>query len=124
MRTPLSKVRGLGTARTGTGDFIGMRLTSIVLAVLTVVFIVLIVSQLGRPYADVAATVASPIVSILLLATVLLTAYHMRVGMQTVLEDYVHAEMTKFVLLMTNWVFCWGIGLTCTFAILKIAFGG
>ena len=124
MRTPLGQVRGLGSAKKGTGDFIASRVTSVALAALTVFFIVLVVSQTGRAHSEVVATLASPLIAVLLLATVLLTVVHMRIGMQVIIEDYVHTDLPKFALLIANSLFCWGIGLVSVFAILKIALGG
>ena len=124
MRTPLGRVRGLGSAKKGTGDFIASRVTSVALVVLTLFFVVLVISLSGRPHAEATAALASPVIAVLLIATVLLTAVHMRLGMQVIIEDYVHDELPKFALLIANWLFSWGIGLTCVFAILKIAFGG
>ena len=93
MRTPLGQVRGLGSAKKGTGDWIVSRVTSVALAVLYVAFLVIVVSLVGQPYAEVVETLASPLVALVLLATLVLTTVHMRLGMQVILEDYVHDEM-------------------------------
>ena len=124
MRTALGQVRGLGSAKEGTGHFIVQRVTSIALAILTIPFIVLIVGLIGEPYGAVLATLASPFAAIVLVATILLTIVHMRLGMQVIIEDYVHTDVAKLALLTANWLFSWAVGLTCLFAVLKIAFGG
>jgi succinate dehydrogenase / fumarate reductase membrane anchor subunit len=123
MRTPLGRVRGLGSAKQGTGDFIASRLTSVAMLIPTIGLVWVLAALVGRPYVDVAEVLSSPLVAILLLAFVLLNAAHMRLGMQIIIEDYVHSEMPKFALLTANWLFSWGVGLACAFAILKIAFG-
>ncbi len=124
MRTPLGEVRGLGSAKQGTGDWIVTRVTSVALTILTVFLVILMVALVGRPHAEVVAILASPLVAILLLASILLTTVHMRLGMQVIIEDYVHSELPKFALLIANWLFCWIVGLTAAFAVLKLAFGG
>ena len=124
MRTPLGEVRGLGSAKKGTGDWIASRVTSVALAILYVAFLIIIMGLVGRPHAEVVATLASPLVALIMLATLLLTVVHMRLGMQVVIEDYVHDELPKFAQLIANWIFAWAVGLTAVFAVLKIAFGG
>jgi succinate dehydrogenase / fumarate reductase membrane anchor subunit len=124
MRTPLAEVRGLGSAKKGTGEFIVQRVTSVALVVLLTLFVVLIVALNGEPYETVVDTLASPVVALILLAGILVTTVHMKVGMQVVIEDYVIDEMLKLVALIANWVFSWGVGLIAAFAVLKIAFGG
>jgi succinate dehydrogenase / fumarate reductase membrane anchor subunit len=124
MRTPLGKVRGLGSAKRGTGDFIASRLTSVAMLVPTVALIFVLAAMVGRPYMEVVETLSSPLVAILLIAFVLLNTVHTRLGMQIIIEDYVHSDMPKIALLAANWIFCWAIGLVATFAILKLAFGG
>jgi succinate dehydrogenase / fumarate reductase membrane anchor subunit len=123
MRTPLGKVRGLGSAKHGTGEFIVMRVTSVALLFLLTAFIVLIVALQGQSYEVVRATLAAPAWALVLVAGILLTVVHMRIGMQVIIEDYVHTDMTKFALLIGNWLFSWGVGAVAAFAVLKIAFG-
>ena len=124
MRTALGQVRGLGSAKEGTGHFIASRVTSVALAILTIPFIILLVDLIGAPYEEAVATLASPFAAIVLVATILLTIVHMRIGMQVIIEDYVHGDLAKYALLTANWLFSWAIGLACLFAVLKIAFGG
>ena len=124
MRTPLSEVRGLGSAKKGTGDFIVQRLTSIALVFLTLAFVIIIVMLNGEPYDVVVATLSSPVVAIILAAGILASVVHMRIGMQVIIEDYVLREMPKLLLLILNWLFSWGVGLVALFAVLKLAFGG
>src|SRR5688572_673064 len=97
MRTPLGKVRGLGSAKSGTHEFIVQRVTSVALAILTVFFMILVVALNGERYETVVATLSSPLVAILLVASILVTVVHMRIGMQVIVEDYIHAEMPKLV---------------------------
>jgi succinate dehydrogenase / fumarate reductase membrane anchor subunit len=124
IRTPLGEVRGLGSAKKGTGEFVVMRVTSVALLVLLTLFVILIVALNGAPHATVVSAIASPLVALILLAGILVTMVHMRVGMQVVIEDYVQDEMLKIMSLIANSLFSWAVGLTAAFAVLKIAFGG
>jgi succinate dehydrogenase / fumarate reductase membrane anchor subunit len=124
IRTPLGEVRGLGAAGKGTHEFIVQRLTSVALVLQLTGFLVLVVALNGEPYETVVAAVGSPFVAMLLVSGVLVTVVHMRIGMQVIIEDYVHTEATKFALLILNWLFAWAIGLIAVFAVLKIALAG
>jgi succinate dehydrogenase / fumarate reductase membrane anchor subunit len=124
IRTPLGTVRGLGSAKKGTGEFVAQRLTSLALIVLSLAFVIIIVWLNGEPYETVVSALSSPPVALTLIAGILMTAVHMRIGMQVIVEDYVHAEMAKVALLSLNWLFTWGVALAALFAVLKLAFGG
>jgi succinate dehydrogenase / fumarate reductase membrane anchor subunit len=122
-RTPLAKVRGLGSAKEGADHFWRQRLTAVANIILVCVCGSLIVRLVGADYATVKVALAQPYHAIPLLLLVLSGVVHMRLVMQTIIEDYVHAEGRKVVLLMLNSFFAMAIGLTCSFAVLKLSFG-
>jgi succinate dehydrogenase / fumarate reductase membrane anchor subunit len=122
-RTPLSKVRGLGSAKEGTEHFWKQRLTAVSNLILVSIVIVLLVKLAGADYLTVKRTLAKPQNAILLLLLVLSGIIHMRLGMQSIIEDYVHSEGRKVLALMLNSFFTLVVGLTCVFAILKLSFG-
>ncbi len=124
MRTPLGHVRGLGSAKAGTGHFWLQRLTGVGNALLVTVFLGLVISLTGKPYAAAVATLSNPLVAILMLLFVLSAAVHMRIGMQVIIEDYVHHEGLKIVAVIANTFFAIAIGASCVFALLKLSFGG
>lgn len=124
MRTPLSRVRGLGSAREGTGHFWMQRLTAVANVPLTLFFLGLLIAITGADYAATRAALANPFVALILLAGLASVLYHMRLGMQIVIEDYVHGEGAKLALLMLNTFFSAGVGIVSAFALLKLAFGG
>ena len=123
MRTPLGRVRGHGSARSGTAHFWWQRVTSVALIPLTIGVIAIIFSLLGRNHAAVIQILASPLVGIIMLLFIGTSAYHMKLGMQVIIEDYVHDEVPKLVTLMANTFFCCVVGLAGVFAILKLSFG-
>ena len=78
---------------------------------------------MGRNHAFAVQFLGSPVVAILLLLFVLNMTYHMWIGMQEILVDYVHHEVAKLALLMGNTFFCIAVGLACAYALLKLSFG-
>lgn len=124
MRTPLKNVRYLGSAKEGTDHFWTQRVTGAANALLTVFAICLALSLIGADHAAVKATLAKPLVAIPLLLFVISAAVHMRLGMQVVVEDYVHAEGVKILILVANTFFAIAVAAAGIFSILKIAFGG
>lgn len=123
MRTPLGRVRNLGAGHSGTTDFWRQRITSVALLLLTVPVIVIVVMLVGRNHAGAAQILGSPVVAIILLLYIGTTAWHMRIGMQVVIEDYVHNEKLKLVSIMANNFFCAVIALTSAYAIFKLSSG-
>jgi succinate dehydrogenase / fumarate reductase, membrane anchor subunit len=123
MRTPLGRVRGYGAAHVGTRHFWHQRLTSVAAVPLTVVFIVIVVGLLGRNHAAVVQILGSPMVAIVMVLFIVTTAYHMWLGMQVVIEDYVHGELWKLVLLMSNTFFSFAVAFASIYAVFKLSFG-
>lgn len=124
MRTPLGKVRGLGSAKEGTDHFWKQRLTALANLPLVLCFVCLVVCLVGASHEQVVATLSNPFIALLLLATSVSICWHMKLGMQVVIEDYIHGEGMKVALIILNTFFCVGIGLICAFAVLKLGFGG
>ena len=123
LRTPLGRVRGLGSARNGTEEFWLQRMTAIAGIPLTIAGLSLVISLTGRSYPAVKQILGSPLVAVLMILFILANVIHMKIGIQVVIEDYVHHKNQKFTLLILNTFFAWAIGLACVFAILKISFG-
>lgn len=123
MRTPMRHVRGLGAAHSGTGDFWHQRVTSVAGIPLTIALIVIVIALLGRSHAAVVQILGSPIVAIVMLLFIINMAYHMWIGMQEIVIDYVHEDRLKLASLMANTFFSFAVGFASAFAILKLSFG-
>jgi succinate dehydrogenase / fumarate reductase, membrane anchor subunit len=123
IRTPMGRVRGLGSARAGTRQFWHERVTSVAAIPLTIAFFVIVASLLGRNHSLVLQTLGSPLVAILLLLFIFNSTYHMWLGMQVVIEDYVHDDLWKLTSLMANTFFCVLTAMVSVYALLKLSFG-
>ena len=123
IRTPLARVRGLGSAKSGTEHFWHQRLTALANVPLTVGFIVLLIALLGRNHAATVQILGSPLIAILMILFIATIAYHMWIGMQEIIIDYVHGPGAKYLALFGNMFFCAVTGLASIYAILKLSFG-
>ncbi len=122
MSTPLARVLGLGSAKSGTEHFWRQRLTAVANVPLTIGVVVIVVGLLGRNHAAVVQILGSPLVAIIMLLFIISVTTHMRIGMQVIIEDYVHDEVHKLILLMANTFFTVAVALASVFAILMLSF--
>ena len=122
LRTDAAKIRHLGSARSGTHHLWHMRLTSAALIPLTIAFVWLLLSLLDKDYNQVRAALAQPLPALTLLLFIGVGVYHMQLGMQTIIEDYVHGEGARTAALAGNQFFCVTMGLACVYAVLKLSF--
>jgi succinate dehydrogenase membrane anchor subunit len=123
MRTPLGRVRNLGSSHSGTKDFWRQRLTAVAMIVLIVPVLVLMMTLLGRNQAGAAQILGSPPIAILVLLFIIASIWHMKIGMQVVIEDYVHDEKLKLISIMANNFFSVTVALAAAYAIFKLSSG-
>jgi succinate dehydrogenase / fumarate reductase membrane anchor subunit len=123
MRTPLGRVRNLGASHSGTSDFWRQRLTAVAMVLLILPVIVVGMMLLGRNQAGAAQILGSPPVAIILLLFIVASVWHMKIGMQVVLEDYVKDEKIKLVAIMANNFFSFTVALASIYAIFKLSSG-
>ncbi len=124
LRTPLGEVRGLGSAKEGVGHFWHQRMTAVALVPLTIWFLITVIGLVGADYATASEALGQPLLAIPLLLLIGAGFYHMKLGLQVVIEDYVTNEGSKIALLMLNTFFAVAIGLACVYAVLKLSFAG
>jgi succinate dehydrogenase / fumarate reductase membrane anchor subunit len=123
MRTPLGRVRNLGSAKSGTSDFWRQRVTAIATALLTIPVIIIVLSLAGRNHAATAQILGSPLVAIIFALFIIAGVVHMKIGMQVIIEDYVHDEKIKLVAIIANIFFSTAVALASLYAILKLSSG-
>ena len=123
MRTPLKNVRSLGSAHEGTDHFWRQRVTAVANLILAPMFVALLVSLVGADYGIVKRALANPLVAIPMILFIGAGLIHMRLGMQTIIEDYVRSEGSKLFCLMLNTFFAALVAIVSTYAVLKLSFG-
>jgi succinate dehydrogenase / fumarate reductase membrane anchor subunit len=123
MRTPLGRVRNLGSSHSGTSDFWRQRVTAVAMVLLIIPVIVVVMMLLGRNQAGAAQILGSAPIAIIMLLFVIASAWHMKIGMQVVIEDYVHNEKLKLASIMANNFFSFAVALSSIYAILKLSSG-
>jgi succinate dehydrogenase / fumarate reductase, membrane anchor subunit len=123
MRTPLARVKGLGASGHGVEHWWMHRMTAVSNIPLIVAFVIIVASLAGRPHAEALRIVSNPLVAILLVLCFISVTNHMRLGMQIVIEDYVHDKGLKIAALIANNFFGAVIAVVCLFSVLKISFG-
>ncbi|MGY3619880.1 succinate dehydrogenase / fumarate reductase membrane anchor subunit [Bradyrhizobium sp. USDA 10063] len=123
MRTPLGRVRNLGASHSGTTDFWRQRLTAVAMTVLIVPVLIVILTLVGRNHAGAAQILGSLPIAIILLLFIVASIWHMKIGMQVVIEDYVHNEKLKLASIMANNFFCVAVALASIYALLKLSSG-
>jgi len=123
-RTPLGRVRGLGSAKHGVGHFIGQRVSAVALIVLVLWGVYSALGLAQMDYAGAQAWARSPWHAIPIAFLLCAALYHGQLGMRVVIEDYIHKPMTKNALLILSLFACWLGAAIGVFSILKVAFGG
>lgn len=123
MRTPLGRVRNLGAAHSGTSDFWRQRITAVAMTLLIVPVVVVVIMLLGRNQAGAAQILGSLPIALIMLLFVIASCWHMKIGMQVVLEDYVTDEKTKLAAIIANNFFSAAVGLASIYAIIKLSSG-
>ena len=124
MRTPLSRVTGLGSTREGTSHFFAQRLTALANIPLSLFLIWLIISLMGADRATIVSAFSNPIVSGLTILTIASIAWHMKLGVQVVIEDYVHSEGLKLLAVIGNIFFSLVVATIAIASVLLLGFGG
>jgi succinate dehydrogenase / fumarate reductase membrane anchor subunit len=122
-RSPLAKARGLGAARSGVGHWTHQRLTAISNLLLVLWFVFSALALAGADYAEVRAWLASPLSASLMILLVISTVYHARLGVQVVIEDYVHHDGARVASLAAVTLVAVALAVACIVAVLKVSIG-
>jgi succinate dehydrogenase / fumarate reductase membrane anchor subunit len=120
LRSPLGRARGLGSARSGSGHWWAQRLTALALVPLTLWFIFSVIHLAGAPHQVVIDWLSTPLTMGLMLALIVATFHHLQLGMQVVIEDYVHDERIKIGAVLAVKALCVLLALVCVVSVLKI----
>jgi succinate dehydrogenase membrane anchor subunit len=122
-RSPIARVRGLGAAREGVGHWSRQRLTAIANVLLVAWFLFSAMALAGAGYAEVRAWLAAPLSASLMILLIISTCYHARLGLQVVVEDYVHREPGRLAAVIAIPLIMTALAVTCIVAVLKVSIG-
>ena len=123
MRTPLARAKGLGPAGHGAGHWWIHRMTAVSNIPLVIAFVIIVASLAGRSYEEAILIVSHPLISILLILAVISVTNHMRLGMQIIIEDYVHDRGWKIVALIANNFYAAIVAVACLYGLIKVGLG-
>jgi len=123
MRTPLGRVRGLGSAKEGVQHWWVQRVTAVALVPLVLIMVVVVLKLAALDHAGVVTAFKNPLLAILALLTLLAMFWHLRLGLQVVVEDYVHTESSKLAVLIGITFAVFLVGGLSVLAVLKLYFG-
>ncbi len=123
MASPLARVRGLGSAKEGAHHWWVQRLTALALVPLSLWFVYSVIALAGASHAEAQAWVADPFNALMLIILVVATFHHAQLGLQVVLEDYIHHELRKIASLVVMKFAAFAIGLAGVLAVARIALG-
>jgi len=123
MRTPLARVKGLGAAGHGVEHWWLHRVTAVSNIPLIVAFVIIVAALAGSSYQEAIAIISHPLVAIILILAVISVTNHMRMGMQIIIEDYVHDKGLKIAAVIANNFYAVIIAVACLYAILKVSLG-
>lgn len=124
MRSPLGRAVGLGSAKEGVDHWWQQRLTAIALVPLGLWFVASLLGHIDGSYEDAVAWLGSPLPAILMILLISATFYHAALGMQVVVEDYVHREWVKLSALILVRLACLLLAVAGVFAVLRVALKG
>ncbi len=124
LRSPLQRARGLGSAREGVAHWWLQRLTAVALFFLVLWFVATVLSLLHVDYASARAAIAQPWNAVLMIAFTSVLFWHMQLGLEVIIEDYVHATWLEISLKVVIKFLAAIFALACAVAVLRITFGG
>lgn len=124
MINPLAKVRGLGSAKNGTHHWIAQRMTAVALVPLTLWFVISLIGLIGADLATVQAWLSSPFNAVMMILTLVAGFHHAQLGLQVVIEDYIHGHGAKIAAMWFTKGAAYFFGAAAVFSVIKLAIGG
>ena len=122
LHTASKKIRHLGSAKSGVGAARAMHLTSVALVPLSIAFVWILLTMVGKTYAEVRTELGHFVPAVVMILFVGASIYHMQLGMRVIIDDYIHEHHLKDWLLMANLFACAALGIGCVYSLLKVGF--